>query len=242
VKIAIPSHNRPELLQKTLDRLNDYGFSEKPYVFLSDKKQLEIYNNVNCEKIVTNTKGIQAKRNFIYSYFNEGDYIVCFDDSYTGIKIKKSNKLKPFRNVKELTKIGYQEMRKNNTCMYGINISENPFFMKNVIQFGNYAICAKFHGFIKQQMPFFNSINSTGLCEDQEASMRVTAKFGGVIRFSGLTFDKPKYGKLQGGLQSHYTQKERKDLEKKGNIILSKMFPKLCSLKETGIGLRYKRI
>ena len=60
--------------------------------------------------------------------------------------------------------------------------------------------------------------------------------------FSGLTFDKPKYGKLQGGLQSHYTQKERKDLEKKGNIILSKMFPKLCSLKETGIGLRYKRI
>lgn len=242
MKIAIPTYNRPELLQKTLDRLNDYGFSEKPYVFLSDKKQLQIYNKVDCEKIVTNTKGIQAKRNFIYSYFNEGDYVVCFDDSYTGIKIKKNNKLILFDNVKELTKIGYQEMIKNNTCMYGINISENPFFMKNKIQFGNYAICSKFHGFIKQDTPFFNSTNLTGLCEDQEASMRVTSKYGGVIRFSGLTFNKPKYGKLQGGLQSHYTQEERKDLEKKGNIILSKMFPKLCSLKKTGIGLRYKRI
>ena len=242
MKIAIPSHDRPELLQKTLGMLKDYGFTEKPHVFLSDKKQLEIYNDVDCEKIVTNTIGIQSKRNFIYSYFDEGDYIVCFDDSYTGMKIKKENKLKPFNQVKELTKIGYQEMKRNGTCMYGINISENPFFMKNKVQFGNYAICSKFHGFIKQAHPFFNSTNPTGLCEDQESSMRVTSKFGGVVRFSGITFDKPKYGNIKGGLQSHYTPEERKSLEKKGTIILSKMFPKLCSLKDKGIGLRYKRI
>ena len=72
--------------------------------------------------------------------------------------------------------------------------------------------------------------------------MRVTSRFGGVLRFSGITFDKPKYGKIEGGIQSYYSSEERKSLEKKGNIILWKMFPQLCSLKETGIGLRYKRI
>ena len=242
MKIAIPSHNRPKLLQETIQRLKGYGFTEVPDVFLSNKEQLQIYKDINCNKIVTNTKGIQAKRNFIYSYYETGDYIVCFDDSYTGMKIKKGKKLQEFNSVKELTKIGYQEMRKKNTCMYGINISENPFFMKSKIQFGNYAICAKFHGFIKQEQPFFNSTNPTGLCEDQESSMRVTSRFGGVLRFSGITFDKPKYGKLDGGIQSYYTETERKDLEKKGNIILWKMFPDLCSLKDTGIGLRYKRV
>ena len=242
MKIAIPSHNRPKVLQETLQRLKGYGLTEVPYVFLSNKEQLEIYKNIDCKKIVTNTKGIQAKRNFIYSYYETGDYVVCFDDSYTGMKIKKGKKLEEFNSVKELTKIGYIEMRKHNTCMYGINISENPFFMKSKIQFGNYAICAKFHGFIKQSKPFFNSTNPTGLCEDQESSMRVTSRFGGVLRFSGVTFDKPKYGKIEGGIQSYYSPEERKSLEKKGNIILWKMFPQLCSLKETGIGLRYKTI
>lgn len=242
MRIAIPSHNRPEVLQGTLDRLKGYGFTEEPDVFLADKEQLEIYKDIDCNKIVTETKGIQSKRNFIYSYYKTGEYVVCFDDSYTGMKIKKGKKLEDFNHVKQLTKIGYQEMRKNNTCMYGINISENPFFMKSKIQFGNYAICAKFHGFIKQDIPFFNSTNNTGLCEDQESSMRVTKKYGGVIRFSGITFDKPKYGKVEGGIQSYLTNTERKKLERKGNIILSKMFPDLCSLKNTGIGLKYKRV
>jgi hypothetical protein len=242
MKIAIPSHNRPKLLSTTLKRLKGYGFPETPFIFLSTEEQLELYKDIECKKIITNTKGIQGTRNFIYSYFETGDYVVCFDDSYTGMKIKKGSKLEEFNYVKELTKIGYQEMRKNNTCMYGINIVENPFFMKSKIQFGNYPISAKFHGFIKQEIPFFNSINETGLCEDQESSMRVTSRYGGVIRFSGITFDKPKYGKIEGGIQSYLKNTERKKLEKKGNVILSKMFPQLCEVKEGGVGLRYKRI
>ena len=242
MRIAIPSHNRLELLKETLQRLKMYGFDEKIDVFLSDKEQLKIYKDIDCNKVITNTTGIQSKRNYIYSYYQTGEYVVCFDDSYTGMKIKKGKKLQDFEHVKQLTKIGYQEMRKNNTCMYGINITENPFFMQNKIQFGNYALSAKFHGFIKQQIPFFNSINSTGLCEDQESSMRITRRFGGVVRFSGITFDKPKYGKVEGGIQSYLTNTERKKLEKKGNLILAKMFPDLCSVKQGGIGLKYKRI
>ena len=51
------------------------------------------------------------------------------DYNYTGMKIKKGKKLQEFNSVKELTKIGYQEMRKKNTCMYGINMKS-----KNQIQ------------------------------------------------------------------------------------------------------------
>ena len=54
--------------------------------------------------------------------------------------------------------------------------------------------------------------------------------------------DKPKYGKVEGGIQSYLTNLERNKLERKGNIILSKMFPDLCTLKNKGIGLKYKRV
>jgi hypothetical protein len=242
-EIVIPSYNRTDLCQKIINLIIDYGFKNTPFVFLSNNEQLNLYTDVkNCNKIVTFTHGIQAKRNFIYSFFDEGTHVVSLDDSYTGMKKKKDNELVDFNNVYELSKIGYQEMRKKNTCMYGINIVENPFFLKNKISFGNYALSAKFYGFISQPYPFFNSTNPTGLCEDQESCLRVTKKYGGVIRFSGITFNKPQYRKLEGGIQSYLNNKERIKKEKQGRIFLMNMFKDLLKLKNGGLGLKYKRI
>jgi hypothetical protein len=89
-EIVIPSYNRPDLCQKIINLIIDYGFKNTPFVFLSNNEQLNLYTDVkNCNKIVTFTHGIQAKRNFIYSFFDEGTHVVSLDDSYTGMKKKK---------------------------------------------------------------------------------------------------------------------------------------------------------
>jgi hypothetical protein len=238
-KIAIPSYDRPELLIKVLKKIKNYNFKQKPYIFLANKEQLKKYKHIkNCEFIITNTKGIQKTRNFIYSFFNINDFVVCFDDSFTGLVKKKQNKLVEFIDIKKLCDIGYNEMKKKDTCMFGINIVENPFFMKNIIQYGNYLLSAKFFGFIKQRTSIMNSINLSGLCEDQETCLRVVSFYGGVIRFSGISFDKPQYRGFKGGIQSQFTKEQRVKAHKKGCKILSKMFPNYCKLKEGGNGLR----
>jgi hypothetical protein len=72
--------------------------------------------------------------------------------------------------------------------------------------------------------------------------LRVTKKYGGVIRFSGITFNKPQYRKLEGGIQSYLNNKERIKKEKQGRIFLMNMFKDLLKLKNGGLGLKYKRI
>ena len=242
-KIAIPSHERPELLKQTLQRIKNYNFNQTPYVFLADKKQLEKYKSItDCQFIITNTKGIQKTRNFIYSFFDVNDFVICFDDSFTGLVKKNKKKLIDFVDVKKLCDVGYNEMKKKGTCMFGINIVENPFFMKNIIQFGNYLLSAKFCGFIKQPTKIMESINYSGLCEDQETCLRVVSFYGGVIRFSGISFNKPKYRQFEGGVQSQFNKEERAKAHKTGCKILFKMFPDYCKLKEGGNGLRLKKI
>tara|TARA_R110000803_G_C11899131_1_gene311873 strand:- start:177 stop:914 length:738 start_codon:yes stop_codon:yes gene_type:complete len=242
-KIAIPSFERPDVLKNTLKVLKKNNINQEPYVFLENKNQLDKYKNIKgCNFVITNTKGIQQKRNFIYDYFEANQYVISIDDDFVGVDKKNNKKLFPFNKIDELIKIGYIEMRKNNTCLFGLNIVSNPFFMKNKIQFGNYLIAAGFYGFINQPNKLMHSVNPSGLCEDQETSLKVTKFFGGVIRFSGLTYSNPNYGNIEGGLQSLYNNIERKNKEKLGCKYLSKVYKDLCVIKPEGVGLKYKRI
>ena len=176
-----------------------------------------------------------------YNYFNDGDKIVCIDDSFTGILKKQGNKLIEFNKYHQLIQVGFNEMIKHKTILFGLNISENPFFMSKVIQFGNYAISGKFHGVIINKQ-ILKSVNPYGLAEDQEISLMVANSFKGVIRFGTFTFNKPKYGKITGGVQDMYSRQQRDEIEKKSYLYLSKKFSHLCSYKSTGIGLKYKKI
>jgi len=241
--LAIPTHGRSHLLERTIAAIRSYGFREDIYAFVDNFEAQQEYRHVGgCKFVITNSTGIQKTRNFIYTYFPEGTFVLCFDDSFTGLSIKKAGRLEKFNKVVELSKIAYQEMRRKGTCFFGVNLVENPFFMKGGFQFGNYPLSAKFCGFISQPFPLMCSTNPSGLCEDQETSLRVTKHYGGVLRFSGITFDKPEYRKHAGGVQASFSVEERRVAEQLGNKYLAVMFPELCKLKKTGVGLRYARL
>lgn len=146
-KIAIPSHKRPELCKKqVLDLKSKLPFNTQFYVFIANYDKEYEFDIENCTLIVHGQIGIQKTRNFIYKFFENGEKIVCIDDSFTGILQKKEGKLVEFNNYDSLIKIGFDELLKNKTILFGINLTENPFFMTKKIQKGNFAICAKFHG------------------------------------------------------------------------------------------------
>ena len=241
-KIAIPSHKRGALCKQLISNLKGILPSNIEYYVFIEKFDEEYNFDIEfCKIILTNVKGIQNTRNYIYNYFDDMDKIVCIDDSFTGILKKQGNKLIEFNNYHNLIQIGFNEIIKHKTILFGINISENPFFMSKVIQFGNYAISGKFHGVLINKQ-ILKSVNPYGLAEDQEISLRVSNYFNGVIRFGTFTFNKPKYGKITGGVQDMCSRQQRDEIEKKSYLHLSKKFSHLCSYKSTGIGLKYKKI
>jgi hypothetical protein len=237
-KVAIPSHKRNDLCQSTIDYLKSVlPYETEIYVFTS----CDDYKIENAILIDSAPNGVQNIRNFIYKYFDENDKIVCIDDSFTGLLKKQSGKLFKFENYHDLIKIGFAECFAKKTILFGVNLVENPFFMTKKIQFGNYPISGKFHGVIIKKKYLFSN-NPFGLAEDQELSLRVTENFRGVVRFGTITFNKPQYGLISGGIQDMYTNEQRKKIEEKSHKYLSKKFSTLCSYKADGVGLKYKTI
>ena len=93
--IVIPSYNRANLLnKKTLKVLNEYHIPRNViYVFVANKEEEEIYKKtLNLDyygHLIVGVKGLKNQRNFISSYFKEGNEILNLDDDIGGFKILK---------------------------------------------------------------------------------------------------------------------------------------------------------
>ena len=117
--IVIPSYNRAELLnKKTLKVLNDYHISRNIiYVFVANQEEEEIYkktlNKDFYGHLIVGVKGLKNQRNFISSYFKEGNEILNLDDDIGGFKILK-HKLS-LKSSKKLSKKSFEIKKGFNT-------------------------------------------------------------------------------------------------------------------------------
>lgn len=84
--IAIPSYNRPDLIQvKTLALLHRHNIpSNKITIFVANQEQLELYKSKIPAwlygNLVVGVIGLRNQRNFIMDYYSEGTHIVQMDD------------------------------------------------------------------------------------------------------------------------------------------------------------------
>ena len=84
--IAIPSYNRPELIQvKTLALLHKHNIKPKHiHIFVSDRDQYNLYKSkvpaFLYHKLIIGVKGLKNQRNYINNYYREGYHIVEMDD------------------------------------------------------------------------------------------------------------------------------------------------------------------
>ena len=84
--IAIPSYNRPDLIQvKTLALLHRHGISaNKINIFVANQEQYDLYKAKVpvwlYDKLIIGVIGLRNQRNFIMDYYPEGAHIVQMDD------------------------------------------------------------------------------------------------------------------------------------------------------------------
>lgn len=115
--IAIPSYNRPDLIQvKTLALLRRHGISaNKITIFVANQEQLELYKAkvpaLLYGNIVVGVLGLRNQRNFIMDYYSEGTHIVQMDDDLDKIMEliiepnTNSNRTSSYMSRKKLDKV-----------------------------------------------------------------------------------------------------------------------------------------
>lgn len=239
---AIPSIYRLDILQENVLALlkeNNIPLN-KIYVFTNKdcyrqyKQQLKGINVVEH-----NCNGIQATRNFIRNYFNDGDIVVGMDDDVSGFfKYVDSKNLAKYKDVKTLVDVILKNMQEQGTKLGGVNMVSNPFFMNNKVHFKNCLIPACFYVFINDKSIMMT--NPYELTEDGEMAIRVFKKYGALVRLNYIGLDMLPNKKTSGGIQKVMTNQQREAKQKLSDKWLADTFPDYCAVKNKGVGLRYK--
>ena len=254
-KICIPSFNRPEIIKtKTLKLLDNYNI---PFniidIFIENQEQYDLYyeNLKNDEKyhdlnlIITDTKGIKEKRNFIrnYYYYEDHNFICCIDDDIDEICVKVDDKkIKPVDDLDKLIIDNFLYTKKLNLNCWGVSAYHNPFFLKNNVSTNLKYICGAFFGFVvdKKKEVLQTKFNRY---EDFEFSILHFLRDGGVVRFNNICIITKYFG--DGGINQSYNglENRKKDMEIAGNKFIE-LYPQYSRLikKKYGYDIRLKPI
>ena len=226
--MAIPSHNRPEILnRKTLAMLERHHIDkERIHIFVSSDVQKGIYESANPGyKIITAELGIVNVRNFITNYFSVGQPIMSFDDDITEIKQKSGTKLIVIDDLHAFILNGFAVCERNGVRMFGVYPVANGMFMKDYIREDLQLIVGGAYGIINPGSELRVSIEYK---EDYERCILMYLKDGGTIRFDYITLVTGFY-KGAGGLVDSRT---KQNVEESAKALLTK-YPDYVKLKKS---------
>lgn len=226
-RIAIPSYKRYSTLkEKTLSLLSRHFVdSSKIDIFVADEDELGFYKKVlekgSYGRIIVGIKGMMNIRNFIQSFYDEGQRIVCLDDDISDIMMIRNNGDKKYSNLQNLNLFfDYcfsicDELR---TKYWGIYAASNPFFMSRTIAYGLYYLIGSCWGMVvSHSRDLYVTMDDK---EDFERSVRAYLKFGNVVRMNFVTV-KSSYYTEDGGMQVERTEER---VESSGRKLIA-MFP-----------------
>jgi len=228
LEVAIPSYYRPyKLKTSTLVLLKEVPIKHIK-IYVENDEQYNIYRaclGENYTIIITNTKGIGEKRNFIKKH-TKAKYLLQIDDDIVAIKNKLKHTLTT-KEVYDLILMGFKECCEQGFRLWGICGFTNYFYLTNTISKNLKFICGNFHGTIMNDRPIFTPINTL---EDYYNTCSHFLEDGGVIRLNSYGTE-TNCLEEKGGLQSFLTKQQRKDEESKNaNIILEVFSNKMVKI------------
>jgi hypothetical protein len=255
-RICIPSFNRPEIIKtKTLKLLEKYNIEFNIIdIFIENEEQFDLYyenlkDNVkyhDLNLIITDTKGIKEKRNFIrnyYYHYEDCEFICSIDDDIDELCIKVDDKkIKPIDNLNEVIINNFVYTKKLNLNIWGVSAYHNPFFLQDKISTNLKYICGAFFGFIVDKKKEILQTNFNHY-EDFEFSILHFIRDGGVVRFNNICIITKYFG--DGGINESYNGLENRKLDmKKSGEKFVEMYPEYSRLiqKKYGFDIRLKPI
>jgi len=147
--VAIPTYQRPnKLIHQTLTLLIEkYQLDEdQVYLFLENEEQYKLYyDTLQLSKfrkyeptyVITNTKGIGAKRNYIRNYFPDNTNVVMMDDDIEKIWVmdtdgpRTSNRKIELEDFYQFVLDSFYIAEKENVSMWGVCLFDNAYFMSS---------------------------------------------------------------------------------------------------------------
>jgi hypothetical protein len=202
VKYCIPTFRRSDTIkQKTLATLSRHNIPpENIFIFVENEKEMKPYlQDYRYNYIITETKGIGQKRNFIRNYFKNGTKLVMIDDDVEDILLfldKKSTISLP--NLQDFVEKAFKQCEEEKVTMWGILLHDNAFYS----QLG-YTTKLKFIGGTLQGL-IINDISRNITVdidhfEDVEFSLKHYQKEGKILRYNNVGL-KTKYYHHKGGI------------------------------------------
>lgn len=229
-KIAIPSFKRANTLRKkTLAYLEKCSVPEQLiYIFVADHKEYETYLAEFPEKkynIIVGAHTLCAQRNFITQYFQQGEYILNFDDDVDGLFIADfaAKKLFLCDGLNDIATMGHNLMMANNTNIFGVYPVANHFFMDENITTDNRYIVGCFWGCIIDHDEELKITLEDK--EDFERTIKYFKKFGAIVRINHVCV-KTNYYKEPGGMQETRTKQRVHD----SAHYLANKYPDYCKI------------
>jgi hypothetical protein len=222
-KFAIPTHRRSDIIGNlTLNTLKDFD-KENIYLFISDDEDYKLYEELYPEYnlVLTNTKSVKEKFNFVQNYFSEGEWVVVLEDD-----VKEVQDLYE-RHLSNVLWYIFNFCGKHKIEAWGIYPSSNLFFMKKDIEVGLTYLVANMFGFISKKTENLNCILETK--NDYERSILFHKVYGRVARFNFLSCKTNNY-KTKGGMQTE--KQQRSDMEFVASNKLVEMYPNIFSINE----------
>lgn len=226
IEIAIPTYNRPDILQKKTLPLLEAIPNELIKIYVEDEHQKVIYQErlgYEYEIIITNTYGIGEKRNWIKNH-TKAKYLLQIDDDIEAIKEWNGISLSA-ENIYDLIKDGFKECEQHGLHLWGICCFFNPFYLRNNTSTNLKFICGGFHGIITDKI-ICSPINTF---EDYFNTCAYFESDGGVYRKNGYGL-KTKTFKEKGGLQDLMPNSKRTLEEEKNATMLKNRFGKMISI------------
>lgn len=235
-KIAIPSHNRIDLLRnKTYNLLISNGINEKQIDIFVAPDQVESYKKAFPKSNVIKSKlGFIPNKRFLHSYYKDGTKLITLDDDISKIVELQNDKIVNIKSLKDLIKKMFEELEKNKFRLAGLYPVANSMFMKNAqsITKDLRFIYAPFRVFINDPklLPTFEGP------EDYEITLLYYLKYGGVLRFNKYSlvadFQSPK---------SIIKKDEREDSKKKFFEKYKKYISKVITHKDKSTSFVFKK-
>lgn len=222
--IAIPSHNRSEIIKKkTLRFLQKHNIPKsRIYIFVSEEEIAAYEDSLEGYNICVGAQGIANQRMAISNFFDEDEFIVSIDDDLDDIYNFKD----PIDDLDLFFVETFNKLIESKLSLAGVYPTNNSFFFKNKDTKDLRFCIGQLKLFINKHHVEEREYN---LLEDYENTIKHYNYSGGVLRLNNIGL-KCNYNSLRGGLKEYRTD-DRK-IEEVNNF--KKEYPNYCSIKKSG--------
>ena len=229
IQIAIPSHDRLEILkEKALKLLSRHHFPMcQVNVFVAEseyEKYLPLVEEYGL-KLVRSADTPLGKRNHIIQFFPERTHVVEIDDKVKDI-FCLSKPVRPVECLQTFLLESFQKLSKWNKGMWGIQATTNSMNFKgegHEVSMGLYHCCATFCGYINDR----SIVLTMPVMEDYERVCLFHENADPILKWCDYGIE-CKYWDTKGGLQ----KEGRMALQTKCAESLVAKYPNWCSLKD----------